>query len=79
MLSDQTKPPKQTVRDVRAVAQTVFGLELDHRIVSVAQLDADHASHVGREQSPLETRARIGNIHVDADGVRARERGAPRR
>src|SRR5258707_10471786 len=40
VLADQSKPAKQTVRDVRAVAQTMFGLELDHRIVSVAQLDS---------------------------------------
>ena len=71
VLSDPTKTPKQTVRDVRAVAQTVFGLELDHRIVSVAQLDSGHSSPLGAEQSPPRTRARIGNIHVDADGVRA--------
>src|SRR5690242_17037493 len=41
VLADQSKPAKQTVRDVRAVAQTMFGIELDHRIVSVAQLDAE--------------------------------------
>ena len=39
VLADNSKPPKQTVHDVRSVAQTVFGLELDHRIVSVAQFD----------------------------------------
>ena len=72
VLADQTKPPKQTVRDVRAVAQTVFGLELDHRIVSVAQLDTEnHNSPLGAEQLSPEPRVRIGNIHVDADGVRA--------
>src|SRR5262249_44179926 len=42
VLSDHTKPAKQTVRDVRAVAQTVFGLEIDHRIVSVAQFGDDN-------------------------------------
>ena len=35
--------PKQTVRDVRSVAHTVFGIEIDHRIVSVAQLDTNEA------------------------------------
>ena len=39
VLADNSKPAKQTVRDVRSVAQTMFGLELDHRIVSVAQFD----------------------------------------
>ena len=41
VLADNSKPAKQTVRDVRSVAQTVFGLELDHRIVSVAQFDTN--------------------------------------
>jgi hypothetical protein len=30
VLADPSKPAKQTVRDVRAVAQTVFGIELTH-------------------------------------------------
>ncbi len=72
VLSDQTKPPKQTVRDVRAVAQTMFGLELDHRIVSVAQLDTgDQPPAVGAEPAVSESRVRIGTIHVDTEGVRA--------
>src|SRR5215218_1468303 len=57
VLSDHTKPAKQTVRDVRAVAQTVFGLEIDHRIVSVAQLNTnDQNAPVGIELPRAESR-----------------------
>jgi hypothetical protein len=74
VLADQSKPAKQTVRDVRAVAQTIFGLELDHRIVSVAQLDSAglHAPEAG---SPAPSpRWRIGRVHFEAQGVRAQVR-----
>ena len=50
VLADNSKPAKQTVRDVRSVAQTVFGLELDHRIVSVAQFDTNDDRRTGGAQ-----------------------------
>ena len=62
VLADPSKPAKQTVRDVRAVAQTVFGIELDHRIVSVAQLNTnDQNTPVGIELPHGEARARVGS------------------
>jgi hypothetical protein len=75
VLADPSKPAKQTVRDVRAVAQTMFGIELDHRIVSVAQLNTnDQNTPVGIELPRGETRARIGSINVEAVGLRAQVR-----
>jgi hypothetical protein len=75
VLADQSKTPKQTVRDVRAVAHTVFGIELDHRIISVAQLDADTAEPHDEAGLPArERRARVGSVHVDTDGLRAEAR-----
>jgi hypothetical protein len=75
VLADHSKPAKQTVRDVRAVAQTVFGIELDHRIVSVAQLETDeHNEPVGIELPRAEQRARVGSINVETVGVRAEVR-----
>jgi hypothetical protein len=38
VLARRTKPPKQLVRDVQSLAQAMFGLEIDRRIVSVVQL-----------------------------------------
>jgi hypothetical protein len=57
---------------VRAVAQTVFGLELDHRIVSVAQLDA--AEQPTESPARPTPRARVGSVNFEADGVRAHVR-----
>lgn len=75
VLADQTKTPKQTVRDIRAVAHTVFGIELDHRIVSVAQLDANESdTPVGIVLPTAERRVRVGAVHADTDGLRAEVR-----
>jgi hypothetical protein len=75
VLSDQTKPAKQTVRDVRAVAQTMFGLELDHRIVSVAQLNTNEQNTpVGIELARADVRSRVTSIKVEAVGLRAQVR-----
>jgi hypothetical protein len=37
IVSEGTKSPKQLVRDVQTVAQARFGLQIDHRIVSVVR------------------------------------------
>lgn len=37
------RSPKQLVRDVQSLAQAGFGVAIDHRIVSVVQLDEDAA------------------------------------
>jgi hypothetical protein len=71
VLADQSKPAKQTVRDVRAVAQTMFGLELDHRIVSVAQLDSTAEQSIDSGSASLAPRARVGRVNFEAQGVRA--------
>jgi hypothetical protein len=39
ILAGAGKAPKQVVRDVQTVAQAVFGLDLDRRIISVVQMD----------------------------------------
>jgi hypothetical protein len=75
VLADPSKPAKQVVRDVRAVAQTVFGIELDHRIVSVAQLDTnDQNTPIGIDLHRAESRARVGAINIEAVGLRAQVR-----
>jgi hypothetical protein len=65
VLSDHTKTPKQTVRDIRAVAQTVFGLELDHRIVSVAQFDAEGEADGDQLRVRSEPRVRVENVRFE--------------
>jgi hypothetical protein len=73
VLADNSKPAKQTVRDVRSVAQTMFGLELDHRIVSVAQFDTNENEETPSLRDPVrnETRVRVENVRFDSHGVRA--------
>ena len=45
VVTDMEKPAKQVVRDVQTLAQAVFGLNIDRRVVSVVQLpDADLSS-----------------------------------
>jgi hypothetical protein len=71
VLADQSKPAKQTVRDVRAVAQTVFGLEVDHRIVSVAQFDGAKPPETDQTlPAPPEARVRIVSVRVDSQELR---------
>jgi hypothetical protein len=75
VLSDRTKAPKQTVRDIRSVAHTVFGIELDHRIVSVAQLDTNESdTPVGIVIPGGDSRVRVGGVHADTDGLRTEVR-----
>ena len=38
VLARRNKPPKQLVRDVQSLAQALFGINIDRRIVSVVQL-----------------------------------------
>ncbi|HEX2039112.1 MAG TPA: hypothetical protein VHF47_05175 [Acidimicrobiales bacterium] len=39
VLAGTAKHPKQVVRDIQSVAKVAFDLELDHRVISVVQLD----------------------------------------
>jgi hypothetical protein len=39
VVSTAERPPKQVVRDVQSLAAARFGISIDHRIVSVVQLD----------------------------------------
>lgn len=41
IVAGRERSPKQLVRDVQSLAQAGFGVPIDHRIVSVVQLDED--------------------------------------
>ena len=43
IVANHDRSPKQLVRDVQSLAQAGFGLKIDHRIVSVVQLEEDEA------------------------------------
>ena len=41
VLADRLKPAKQVVRDIQSLAMARYDLDIDHRIVSVVQIDDD--------------------------------------
>jgi len=67
IVSNGDRPPKQVVRDVQSLASAGYDIPIDHRIVSVVQLDTeaqwaaeavDHAA----EKEPLPDRPVIDSI-----------------
>src|SRR5437764_5141440 len=68
ILASAEKSPKQIARDVQSVAMATFGMEIDHRIISVVQLDHAHLepilAPVGKE------RVSIGAISSEQRGMR---------
>lgn len=79
VLATPAKHVKQVVRDVQSVAMAQFGLELDHRIVSVVQLegqggagepDAEHGNGHGNGLLK-ELRIVIEGVTAVRDGLRS--------
>jgi hypothetical protein len=73
------KRPKQLVRDVQSVAMASFGLELDHRIISVVQLGGDEVAQPdeqeeGPDHAVEQFRPRIVAINIEVAGLRAHVR-----
>ncbi len=65
IIASPTKPAKRIVRDVQSVALATFGLELDHRIVSVVQLGQNGDGGTADEEwgrTPM--RLRLGEVIV---------------
>jgi hypothetical protein len=69
VLADPSKSPKQLVRDIESTIMAQFGIPIDHRTVSIAQLGRD--SIVNDEPHAGPARARIHSVHTDVVGVRA--------
>lgn len=55
VLASPGKPAKQIVRDVQSLAMAQFDLDLDHRIVSIVQIEEDGASADDEGAADLET------------------------
>jgi len=68
ILAGSEKSPKQIARDVQSVAMASFGMEIDHRIISVVQLDHAHLEPI---VAPVgEERVAIGAISSEQRGMR---------
>ena len=70
VLALPTKSPKQLVRDIESAIMARFGIPIDHRKISIAQLGAD-ASPEEIEATVGELRARIVSISANVSGVHA--------
>ncbi|MBV8302876.1 MAG: hypothetical protein JOZ04_01600 [Acidimicrobiia bacterium] len=66
ILASAEKSPKQIARDVQSVAMASFGMEIDHRIISVVQLDRAHLEPIV---------APVGNERVSIGAISSEQRG----
>lgn len=73
VLALPTKQPKQLVRDIESTLQARFGIPVDHRKVSVAQLGRDVEPSNGHGPNGRQTaiRPRIVSINSSVSGVQA--------
>ncbi len=60
ILSTQKRSPKQIVRDVESAMIAKFGVEIDHRIISIAQISDD----VLKDRLPVEKRLICSGMDV---------------
>lgn len=65
IVSDTRRQPKQIVRDVQSLAAAGFGISVDHRIVSVVQLEDDSPS---APEAEISSRPRIELVLTGSEG-----------
>lgn len=70
VLALPTKSPKQLVRDIESALIAEFGVEVDHKKVSIAQLG--HEAMASPDEPPSGPRPRIVSINQEVQGVRAK-------
>jgi hypothetical protein len=68
VLALPTKSPKQLVRDVESLLMARFGISVDHKKISIAQLGEEI---VHRDTQPATPRAKIDAIQTHVHGVNA--------
>lgn len=72
VLALPTKGPKQLVRDIESTLQARFGIAIDHKKISIAQLGKDATSNGdGAAARASAFRPRIVAINASVDGVNA--------
>lgn len=69
VLALPTKSPKQIVRDIESALMATYGLEVDHKKISIAQLGVEAMPPA--EESTEPARARIDGINANVSGVHA--------
>lgn len=63
ILSDYSRSPKQIVRDIQSAVAAVYAIHIDHRIISVAQIDNGLITS-------NDIRLKINNVQVFAEGLK---------
>lgn len=71
VLALPTKPPKQLVRDIESTLMARFGIPIDHRKISIAQLGRDSVPEAEEEARPTAARPRILGINASVSGLQA--------
>lgn len=69
VLALPSKAPKQLVRDIESTIMAAFGIAIDHKKISIAQLGQDSAPLESATVKP-QSRAQIKGINADVTGVR---------
>ena len=65
VLTDSSRAPKQLVRDVESALMAQFGLELDHKKVSIAQ------TRNGKQPKFADSRLKFSDVSISLNGMQA--------
>lgn len=68
VLALPTKSPKQLVRDIESTIMATFGIAIDHKVISIAQLGQDALQ---KSDTKVQARALIRGITAEVTGVSA--------
>jgi len=71
VLALPTKTPKQLVRDIESTIMASFGIPVDHKKISIAQLGSEAVPAVEEVASEAPTRSRIHSIKASVSGLDA--------
>lgn len=71
VLALPSKSPKQLVRDIESTIMAQFGITIDHKKVSIAQLGRESVQTAEQRRVSGPERARIHSVHSEVIGVRA--------
>ena len=67
VLALPSKAPKQLVRDIESTLQAAFGIAIDHKKISIAQLGQENVPQI--DSAKVQARAQIKSINAEVAGV----------
>jgi hypothetical protein len=71
VLALPNKSPKQLVRDIESTLMARFGVEVDHKKISIAQIGSDVADAIDADSTARGPRPKIASINTQVSGVHA--------